>query len=208
MYGFIYGVLIAKTCKQNTCEIIVYPGETDQFGVGFNIIVGYKSIASKKIGDKLKLWLYSYLTERDNFILGFNSYENLGLFKKILSVSGIGPRVALSIVDYFETPENFYAVVKDKDVTRLSKVSGVGKKSALKIIVSLAESLERLPETEIGTPIAPDLYKLLIAYLQKLGYKQADIKKMIDLNADNLKKAAESGASVEELLKLILKFNA
>ncbi len=204
MYGFIYGRILGKSCKGNVCELIVYPYKKDEYGVGFTIIVGLKTVATKTIGDSIKLWLYSYLTERESFILGFNSYEIMGVFKKILSVAGIGPRVALNIVDYFETEEKFYAVVKAKDVAQLSRVSGVGKKSALKIIVSLAENIDEVPEENEAT-FKLKSYKLLQAYLQKLGYKQADIKHMLTAQASSLEKAIAAGASVEQLIKIVLK---
>ena len=125
---------------------------------GFAVIdaggVGYKLTISQTTYDSLpahlstditpQVKLYSYMSVREDGVelFGFYSYEELSTFKLLISVSGVGPKVALSVLSYF-TPEKFALAVVSEDSKALSKASGVGAKTAARIVLELKDKLSR-----------------------------------------------------------------
>ena len=125
---------------------------------GFAVIdaggVGYKLTISQTTYDSLPahlsvatppyVKLYSYMSVREDGVelFGFYSYDELSTFKLLISVSGVGPKVALSVLSYF-TPEKFTLAVVSEDSKALSKASGVGAKTAARIVLELKDKLSR-----------------------------------------------------------------
>ncbi len=125
---------------------------------GFAVIdaggIGYKMTISQTTYDSLpahlsvdtapQVKLYSYMSIREDGVelFGFYSYEELSTFKLLISVSGVGPKVALSVLSYF-TPEKFALAVVAEDSKALSKASGVGAKTAARIVLELKDKLSR-----------------------------------------------------------------
>ncbi len=206
MYGYIKGVVIAKIPRKKDYNLVVFPGKLTDYGVGYSIVVGRRLASSITIEKDVSLWLYSYSTERDSYILGFKTLEELKVFQQILGVSGIGPKVALSIVDFFESVDKLIEVIKNKDTQSLSKVPGLGKKSSAKIVVSLAVRLDDLDflDENNGLESNPQI-KLLVATLKQLGFSARDIDLLLQKNMQKLDKMVQNNASVDAMLKLVLK---
>ena len=171
--------------------------------------LGYKVNMSKKalesvgnIGDKIKVYTYYRVREDDISIFGFNTNEELRMFELLLSVSGIGAKVALTILSNIVITEFALAVITD-DVNKIVKIPGIGKKSAQRIILELKDKLkaqqiaeaEGQEETkEIKQEKNNENEEEAIAALQILGYTKKEIEKAFE-------KVANKNVSVEELIK-------
>ena len=171
--------------------------------------LGYKVNMSKKalnnvgnIGDIIKVYTYYRVREDDISIFGFNTNEELRMFELLLSVSGVGAKVALTILSNIEITEFALAVITD-DVTKIVKIPGIGKKSAQRIILELkdklkaqelAEAEEQGEAKEARQEENNEAQEEAIAALQILGYTKKEIEKAFE-------KLANKNVSVEELIK-------
>ncbi len=129
----------------------------DAGGVGYKLTISqttYESLPARLTSSEPpQVKLYSYMSVREDGVelFGFYSHEELSTFKLLINVSGVGPKVALSVLSSF-TPEKLALAVVGEDVKALSKASGVGAKTAARIVLELKDKLSReLP----GGMIAP-----------------------------------------------------
>ena len=171
--------------------------------------LGYKVNMSKRalervgnIGETIKVYTYYRVREDDISIFGFNTNEELRMFELLLSVSGVGAKVALTILSNIEIAEFALAVITE-DVTKIVKIPGIGKKSAQRIILELkdklkeqqlAESEEQEEVKEIKQEKNTEAVEEAISALQILGYGKKEIEKAFE-------KLANKNVSVEELIK-------
>lgn len=193
MLAYIKGSLEIKT---NDYVVI------DVGGLGYKVNMSKKAIeAVGDIGDKIKVYTYYRVREDDISIFGFNTNEELRMFELLLSVSGIGAKVALTILSNIEITEFALAVITD-DVNKIVKIPGIGKKSAQRIILELkdklkAQQLEDAEEQETKESNKEknnEAEEEAIAALQILGYGKKEIEKAFE-------KLANKDVSVEELIK-------
>jgi Holliday junction DNA helicase RuvA len=194
MLAYIKGSLEIK----NNDYIVIDVG-----GLGYKVNMSKKALESVgNIGDKIKVYTYYRVREDDISIFGFNTNEELRMFELLLSVSGIGAKVALTILSNIEITEFALAVITD-DVSKIIKIPGIGKKSAQRIILELKDKLK---EQELAEAEGQEQTKTskqeknneaeeeAIAALQILGYSKKEIEKAFE-------KLANKNVSVEELIK-------
>ena len=178
----------------------------DVNGIGFDIIVPLSMIPSlPKKGEKVKINTYFNVREDAMQLFGFPDKESKSLFKHLVSVSGIGPKAAMSLLSSFETRMLIAAITK-ADVALLSSASGVGKKTAERLIVELKEKLAKAYRTESGEtqtvmsseePLLKDIVSALIA----LGYSAKEARQAaMSCGIDYCAKP-----SIEEAIKKALK---
>ena len=204
MLAYIKGNLEIK----NNDYIVIDVG-----GLGYKVNMSKRAIEKVgNIGDKVKVYTYYRVREDDISIFGFNTNEELKMFELLLSVSGIGAKVALTILSSIELAEFALAVITD-DVTKIVKIPGIGKKSAQRIILELKDKLkeQQLAEAEAETNAESEAGKQdkakqkeqeentqtieeATAALQILGYGKKEIEKAFE-------KLANKNVSVEELIK-------
>lgn len=194
MLAYIRGSLEIKT---NDYIVI------DVGGLGYKVNMSKKALENVgNIGDKIKVYTYYRVREDDISIFGFNTNEELRMFELLLSVSGIGAKVALTILSNIEIAEFALAVITD-DVNKIVKIPGIGKKSAQRIILELKDKLkaQQLEESEGEEETKQsrqeknnEAEEEAIAALQILGYSKKDIEKAFE-------KLANRNVSVEELIK-------
>lgn len=171
MLHHIKGTLIEK--KQ---DIIV----VDVNGIGFEISVSnmtYLSIPDE--GDIVTLYLHTQVREDDIHLYGFSTSAEKALFKLLISVSGIGPKVARNILSNIQIDELINAVVT-KDLPRLSSVPGLGKKTAEKIIVELKEKMGNLQLSGHHTAGNHAILSDAVSALINLGYKQQQSRDVVE----------------------------
>lgn len=205
MYYYIKGELVTATPSMAVL---------DAGGVGYRMTVSentYRSLPRR--GDKPPVvTLYTYLSVREDGIelFGFESERELSSFKMLLTVSGVGPKAAMSILSLL-TPEKFALAVCTEDKKTISKASGVGPKTAARIILELRDKLmkERDIDDDLSAAIldhsaeapgAPARGKLSEAQdaLTVLGYSRAE--------AQNALKGIDVQAlSIEDIIKEALK---
>lgn len=175
----------------------------DVGGLGYKINMSKKALENVgNIGEKIKVYTYYRVREDDISIFGFNTNEELRMFELLLSVSGVGAKVALTILSNIDITEFALAVITD-DVNKIVKIPGIGKKSAQRIILELKDKLkaQELAEAEeqgkakkIKKEENSEAQEEAIAALQILGYSKKDVEKAFE-------KLANKNVSVEELIK-------
>jgi len=159
---------------------------------------------SSLVGQDITLYTRLLIKEDEVYIFGFRAAEERKLFNLILSVSGFGPRLALSLLGIF-TVSQFYVAVLEENIPQLCRAHGVGRKAAQRLVLEIKEKLPKVISTEdlaVGPVMqaGSSVYEDLTAALNALGYSSAEasaaVSKAIEHNKD---------LSREDLLKLVLK---
>jgi Holliday junction DNA helicase RuvA len=166
----------------------------DVGGVGYSVSVPL-SILSSLPDEASEVFLFTYMHVREDILqlFGFRSEEEKRIFTTLIGVSGIGPKIALSILSTIPI-DTFYGLVHSEDVEALCRVPGLGKKTAQRIILELREKLPTLKEKK------DVLYDDTLSALINLGYKK-------NVAQDALDRAYDSGPrDIESLLKETLKY--
>ena len=193
MITFLDGILEEK----QPARVVMNVG-----GVGYQVAVPLSSFDQLPAeGEKSRLLIYHHITDSSQALFGFASDEERRMFTLLLGVNGIGPKIAVSALSGLSVRELKTALV-ESDVKRISSISGIGKKTAERVIVELrdkfttGETLEALAgaDAEPGDTRLRDAALALVS----LGYKQDDAQKMVK------KFAGEPDASVEEIIRKAL----
>lgn len=171
----------------------------DVHGVGYLVFVTTDAIARVESQNMETVTLWTYLAVRENAmeLFGFFSQEELDFFQMLIDISGIGPRGALGIMG-MGTVESLKNAIASGDTGYLTKVSGIGRKTAEKIVLELRDKLTlRGHGSESGTVRAEsDVMQALIA----LGYREHDIRDVLkDISSD----ITDTSARIKEALKLL-----
>ena len=173
--------------------VLVVVGATgvviDVGGVGYEVAMTASGFAElPSIGEEAVIHTHLHVREDQMALFGFTSADQRDLFRLLIGVSGVGPKVAMAILGTMTTDDLRRAVAKD-DVVALTTVPGIGKRSAQKLLLELRPRLE-LPDTVMGSSGAMAETR---AALEGLGYQNDEIRAaMRDLSAD---------LPVEELLR-------
>jgi Holliday junction DNA helicase RuvA len=146
-------------------------------GIGFRVYVS-RSTSSQLGAVKGRVSLYTHLHVRDDDIslYGFSSSDELALFRSLISVTGIGAKLALTVLSALN-PEQLVMAITSGDIDLLSQAPGVGKKMASRLVVELRGKLEK-EWKEVALPLAPENADV-IAALTGLGYSVAEATRAI-----------------------------
>lgn len=200
MYAYIKGVI----AERNDQQIVV---ENNGIGYLINCPLGISAVIGG-IGDNVTVYLYQSVKEDDISLYGFASRDQKEMFLKLITVSGVGPKVAHTICASLSA-EQIAAAVMSGNVSLLSSVKGLGKKTAEKIIVELKDKLK----SQLGgaasvssTPVAmaavsggdSGIMQDAVGALLVLGYKDQEA-------ADAVAGAYEDGIGLEDLIRKALK---
>ena len=166
-------------------------------GIGFQVYVSGSTLSQLgAIKDEVSLYTHLHLREDNVALYGFASSEELALFRNLISVSGVGPKLALALLSGLN-PEQLIMAIVGGNVDVISQVSGVGKKVASRLIVELRGKLEKQWEGTV-LPLAPENTDA-IAALTGLGYSVREANQAIS-SIPNLE-----GMSLEEKVKAALR---
>lgn len=114
----------------------------DVGGVGYRVVMSSNSLSAlPAVGDSVRVLTYMQVREDDISLFGFENAREKALFARLITVSGVGPRVALAALSSFE-PDTLVAAIASEDVGIVSSIPGVGKKTAQRIILELRDKLE------------------------------------------------------------------
>jgi Holliday junction DNA helicase RuvA len=170
-------------------------------GVGFRVFVPERSLGSMPgLGREITLFTHLHVRENELTLYGCESEEELALFRTLLGVSGIGPKVALAMLSFLP-PDRLRAAIVQQDVTVLARVPGIGPKTAKKLVFDLHDKLAA--EVPAGSPL-PALTEAdadLIAALTGLGYSVAEAQEAI-------RALPQEPLPVEERVRLALAYFA
>ena len=183
---------------------VTYKGENfaaiDVGGVGFKVFTSISNISKLNINSEYTLFTYTHIREDIFDIYGFLSQEELSFFEMLISVSGVGPKAALSILSIL-TPSDIVSAVIMGDSKAISKAPGIGSKTAQRIILELKNKVsdsDILPGDAGGDDfLSIDTSNQAVAALMSLGYSSTDAKRAVI--------SVEGASSVEETIKLALK---
>ena len=175
MYSYLSGILSEKSATSVTIDVN---------GIGFQLMIPVSTYQRlPETGGKVKLFTQHVVREDAEFLFGFASEEERSLFKLLMSVSGIGPKLAITILSGLSVQELKRAIV-DGSVPSLTAISGIGRKTAERLIVELREKIViegRMDAEKWGTgaskheALIDDSLKALIS----LGYSKQNARAAI-----------------------------
>lgn len=194
MLGFVSGKVVSL---EDGLAVV------DNNGLGFELAVSSNTLGRLEAGAEARLFTYLQVREDGLTLFGFASLDEKKMFLKLISVSGIGPKVALSVLSGLKLSDLAAAIVAG-DLTALTSVKGLGKKTAERIVLELKEKVsETLELSDVTLPrkdgfAAPEANEA-VSVLVSLGLSRQDA-------FSRVKNAAENGAATtEELLSYALK---
>ena len=198
MIGHLSGTLLDK----HTNDILLDVG-----GVGYEVSLTMNAwFGLPDTGEPVSLYTHLVVREDAQLLYGFSGQRERALFRELTRISGIGPKVALAILSGMDTSALVAAIQRD-DVAAMVKIPGVGKKTAERLLIELRDRLAGLPEfaavesvagREGELPALDDLRTEAELALSALGYKPADVRKMLDSAPAEL-------TSVEQLVRFALR---
>ncbi len=174
-------------------------------GVGYEVLIPLSSFDRlPHEGERCRLLIYDLPREDEHLLIGFATEDERAIFRRLLAVSGVGPKTALSALSGL-SPRELTAAIAHGDTKRLSSITGIGKKTAERIVVELRDKIsagEALEAAAGATAPAPsDLRRRdAVLALVSLGYKQAEAVRMVTAAVPE---AAED-LSVEEIVRRAL----
>ena len=198
MIGRIQGTLL----ELNAPDVLI-----DVHGLGYEISCPLSTIFNlPKLGEVTTLHTHLAVREDAHVLYGFGTLKERTLFKTLIKISGVGPKLALSILSGMET-DRFIQSIQEQDPAALVKIPGVGKKTAERLIVEMKDRLKELGSvgSMLMTPLEAQLEKVLrVDALQDaesaliaLGYKPAQAAKAVS-------KVAQDGMSSEAIIRAAL----
>jgi Holliday junction DNA helicase RuvA len=193
MISFIKGEVI----KKGLDYIII-----DNNGIGYFINTSLSTLNRLREGEDALIQTYMHIREDVIALYGFITSDEIELFKKLITVNGVGPKAGLSVLSTYE-PNTIKEIILKDDATRMSKVPGIGKKTASKIILELKDkvgSLENLDLSteEISISQTDSEVSDIINALAALGFSSLEAKKALD-------KIDFKGKTENEIIKEALK---
>ncbi len=191
MIGHLKGILGEK--KPNSLIL-------DVNGVGYLVNIPVSTFLElPDEGSSLALFIYTHVREETLALYGFRTMREKVLFEKLISVSGIGPKVAISFLSGMSADELIPAI-QNQDIGKLSTIPGVGRKTAERVSLELREKIPQLLSESAQVTEAKPMREDLVSALVNLGYQQSLAERIVKSVLDKSK----SDASFEELLKSAL----
>ncbi|MBI2027586.1 MAG: Holliday junction branch migration protein RuvA [Deltaproteobacteria bacterium] len=167
----------------------------DVNGVGYEVKISLQTC--EKLGNSqslCKLFIYTHIRENALELYGFLGSEEKDLFKTLISVNGIGPKLAITILSGMPF-EKLKTVLLQGNIQALSSIPGIGKKKAEKILLELKGKIEKFVSSTSG---ANSHCEDAVSALVNLGYREEDVRKIIN-------KMSTNDLGVEVLVKNVLR---
>lgn len=199
MYAYVKGII--EDISEDNCII-------DVNDIGYNVQISGQTVAKLPgIGEKVKLYTYTNVKEDALQLFGFLTRADLEMFKKCITVNGIGPKGALALLSAMDADELRFAIIS-QDIKAISKAPGIGKRTAERLVLELKDKLsidDAMIEREI------DAYKGAVSTMHNAQIQEA-VEALVSLGygqSESLKavNAVEGAADMEAgaLLKAALK---
>ena len=199
MYSYIKGSLEEKMSNYIVVE---------NNGIGYKIFMSKTVIGrTGELGSKVKIFTHYHVREDEISLYGFLTNEELKMFELLLSVSGVGAKSAISMLSNIG-PSEFAVSIVNNDITKLTKVPGIGKKSAQRIVLELKDKLkaeQELMKEDVSSEnneeidVSGEDVEEAVSALQILGYNRKEIQKA-------LLKFDYKSMSIEDIIRTGLKY--
>jgi Holliday junction DNA helicase RuvA len=188
MIGSLTGVLVHKAPPQLTIDVN---------GVGYELEAPMSTFYTlPPAGERVRLLTHLVVREDAHVLYGFMLDDERAMFRNLLKVSGVGPRMALAILSGM-TAASFAAHVLKEDVAALTRIPGVGRKTAERLIVEMRDRVAKTAATDValaaGEPVPDSAEAEAFSALIALGYKPAEATRML--------KGAAAAASTEDRIR-------
>ncbi len=173
MIAFLEGTVAAKGAG----KAIVKVG-----GVGYELLMSTTSLAMlPQLGEEVHVLTYLNVSDQGVSLFGFMDEEEQRLFSALTAVSGIGPKMSLAALSTF-TPDELKGAVAAEDVKAISKIPGVGKKTASRIVLELKGSIPDLEAAALkaGAKTASSAMKNAVSALSSLGFTRKEIDEALE----------------------------
>ena len=193
MYAYIKGIVDEVGADRAVIEAA---------GIGYELFCSSLTLKALIIGEQAKLCTHLHLAEGVQALYGFADTEEREMFRKLLNVSRIGPKVALSVLSTM-TPSDVRAAIVTDNPAAFDRVAGMGRKTAQRVILELGESIRQESvgmtpaKQESAKPFLPTLQSEAVAALTSLGYD--------GLTASRAVAKIKEADSVEELITKALR---
>src|SRR5512142_2916816 len=160
-------------------------------GVGYDVVITVPTFSDLPApGVDVALHIHTHVREDAIALYGFLAPQEKQLFEKLISVSGIGPKLAITVLSL--PAEEIVAAIRGNDVARLTRIPGIGKKTAERMVLELRDKLDSFgaaPAAASVTPIEEDVLSALV----NLGYQRAAAERAL-ASANRAAAAAASGS--------------
>jgi len=192
MIGFVRGTV---------SHILIDHCLIDVQGIGYRVFIAAATRQKLIVGKVSSLFTHMNVREDAILLYGFYTHDEYDLFLTLISINGIGPKVAMGILSAID-PNQFRIAISTKNLATLTKLPGIGKKTAERMILELKDKIgiitdEELTEDQV-TVVPGDVVDETIQALLALGYNQHEIMPIV-------KKIGKNAQSVEALIKLALR---
>jgi Holliday junction DNA helicase RuvA len=205
MLSFLKGILVSKAIESpRGAHFLV-----DMHGMGFEVLTSQRSIqSSPQPGEPVQLFTTLIVREDAMFLVGFNTKEERDLFNILQSASGVGTKVALSLLSALSVSEIAQAVVSNNHAL-LTKAKGVGNKLAQKMTLELKEKMMNWRSVEFTSHLAvahvspshTEAFREAESVLLSLGYQADEITRSFEAIADAVSEASSSEVILREALR-------
>lgn len=175
----------------------------DVGGVGYECIIPLSSFDRlPRKGERVTVLTHLHLREDGMVLYGFMTEDERGLFRMLIGVSGIGPKIAVGILSGV-SPRNFCSAIRQGSVPMLSAVPGIGKKKAERLILELKDRIGALGAggEERGAPVEGREENDAVLALVSLGYSQAEALKAVHAAMKRFGGGADAETLIREALK-------
>lgn len=203
MIGRLRGKLAAKHAP----ELLL-----DVNGVGYEVFAPMTTFYRLgSLGDEVTLHIHQVVREDAHLLFGFFTQEERSLFRELIKVNGVGPKLALGVLSGIET-DAFIRCVHDGDVSTLVRIPGIGKKTAERLVVEMRDRIKAIGDLEskggapsfiTSAPATPA--QDAQSALEALGYKPPEAAKAIAAVVKAAAASQEDGLASEELIRRALR---
>ncbi|MGB5326642.1 MAG: Holliday junction branch migration protein RuvA [Gammaproteobacteria bacterium] len=194
MISRLTGILAAKRAPQ----ILI-----DCNGVGYEADVSMTTYYQlPEVGEQISIWTHLLVKEDSHSLIGFTGEQERKLFRQLIRINGVGPKMALTILSGIDD-QQFAICVANNDVAMLTRLPGIGKKTAERLIIEMRDKIEALLSDMPAQQASSGGHSVIseaIEALQALGYKPADAEQMIG----RAQQQGETHSSASQLIKKAL----
>jgi holliday junction DNA helicase RuvA len=173
MIAFLDGIIFEKHPNKVVLDVS---------GVGYEVGISTQTYAIlPTTGQKCRLHIYHHMTESEQRLFGFPDRTEMSLFELLITVKGVGPRLALTILSGLPATEISACIVR-QDAIMLARTPGIGKKTAERIVLELRDKISAgaaFPTTPASDSPRPGAGSEAVSALEALGFKRADAEKAV-----------------------------
>ncbi|OOR98434.1 Holliday junction branch migration protein RuvA [Haemophilus paracuniculus] len=199
MIGRLHGIILEKSPPEMVLDVQ---------GVGYELLLPMTSFYSlPQVGESTTLFTHLVVREDAHLLFGFAQKQDRTLFRELIKTNGVGPKLALAILSAMSVSQ-FATAVEQEELAKLTKIPGIGRKTAERLLVELKGKFKGLEQSDLfddtpnsGRIVAsntPDPSDEAVEALIALGYKPSDAEKMI-------KKVNKADLTSEQLIREALK---